>query len=292
MSIGGEGVLGDDQWGGLAPRGVAALGRGYLGIARIVGVGLADGEIHGLGVGRKGASTLVQLAIQFGVDSLGLRPLAFVVLLREEDVGVLGTGDATQLVALGLVARAAEIELAIVVARQHGGVLRAARVKEFLLLHRIARILGLGLPFRCHAGRLETAFQQGVVGHGVLQGEKGLFSFFIGPVFQLQTSEVQQGCRVNLLIANGIVVGRDSLLGIVDATIAVGHLEGPLSTQGLFLGFGLRVGLLVLSSGIIVFAQSVELVALLHGRIGSTSLDEETDDDCDYDRKMFAHTGL
>ena len=77
----GKGVFRDVEHGGLAPRSIAALGRGYLCIAGIAGVGLTDGEVHRLEVGREGAGTFVFLGVQFAVNRFGLRPLALVVLL-------------------------------------------------------------------------------------------------------------------------------------------------------------------------------------------------------------------
>ena len=156
MGKGGERVLRHLEDGGLAPRGIAALRGGYLGIARIGGVGLAHRQVHGPEVGREGTGPLVLLGVEFAVYRLGLGPFALVVLLREEDVGILGAGDAADLVALGLIAGAGEEELVAVVASQHGRILGTTRVEQFLLLHGVARILGFLLPLRSHTGRLQS----------------------------------------------------------------------------------------------------------------------------------------
>ena len=98
--------------------------------------------------------------------------------------------------------------------------------------------------------------------------------------------------RVGLLKSHRILVGSDSLLRVVDTSVAVGQFQGSLPAQGLVLRLRLRVGLLVLVGSIIVFTQGIELVTLTHSRIGSTSCDEETDQCCIYDCDKFAHTLL
>ena len=87
--------------------------------------------------------------------------------------------------------------------------------------------------------------------------------------------QVRHGVR--LLIANRIVIGRYGLLRIVDASVALCHLQGTLSPQLSFLGRCLRICLPILCCRIVVFTQSVELVTLLHSRVGSTSHEEYGD---------------
>ena len=77
----GKGIFRDNQILGLAPGGIAAARHGDGGVARVVGVGLADGQVHALAVGRETAGTLVHLGVQFRVDGLGLAPFALVVFL-------------------------------------------------------------------------------------------------------------------------------------------------------------------------------------------------------------------
>ena len=162
-----ERVLGDFKHLGLGPGGIASLGGGYLGVARIVGVGLADGQVHGLPVDGEGAGPLVQLRIQFPFCGFWLEPLALVVLCGEENVGRLGAGNTAQFVALCLVAGRGEVELVVVVACQHGRILSPSRVEEVLLLDGIAGEGGILFPLRSLAGRHQSRLYQRIVGHRV-----------------------------------------------------------------------------------------------------------------------------
>ena len=64
VGVAGERVLGNAHLGGLAPGGIAAAGSHDGGVARIVGIGLALGEVHRPAVGGEGAGPLVEVGIQ------------------------------------------------------------------------------------------------------------------------------------------------------------------------------------------------------------------------------------
>ena len=170
MCVCGERVTGYIQYRCLAPCGIATWCCGNLGIARIVGVGLADGKVHRLEVGSEGASPFVFLAVQVGFYWFRLRPFSFVITLREEDVGVLHARDAAVLVALGLVAGRGEEQLVAVVATKRGRILRTTRVEQLLLLNGIAAVFGLFLPLRSLSCRLQTHLYQALVGDAAFLG--------------------------------------------------------------------------------------------------------------------------
>ena len=99
--------------------------------------------------------------------------------------------------------------------------------------------------------------------------QKGSFSLLEVAVLQLQLSQVEDGRGVGLLVAQGVVVGSHGALRLVDTAVAVGHLQGSLAAQGALLGCCLGIGFLVHRGGVVVLAKCEELVALLHGSVGS-----------------------
>ena len=113
-------VVRNHQFFGFAPCGITTARFHNLGISRIVGVGKALRQIHGLTIGRETACALVVNRVQLRGYQLRFAPFAFFVFLTEEDICVLGACYATQLVALGLIAGGGEIELVVTIARQHG----------------------------------------------------------------------------------------------------------------------------------------------------------------------------
>ena len=83
------------------------------------------------------------------------------------------------------------------------------------------------------------------------------------------------GERVGFLIAYHILIGGDGLVGLVQATIALGQFLGPFATGGALLAGCLGIGLAILGSGIVVFAHSPELIALFHSLIGPTATKQQ-----------------
>ena len=81
--------------------------------------------------------------------------------------------------------------------------------------------------------------------------------------------------RVGFLIAYHILIGGDGLVGLVQATIALGQFLGPFATGGALLAGCLGIGLAILGSGIVVFAHSPELIALFHSLIGPTATKQQ-----------------
>ena len=273
MGIAGEGILGDDQGCGLAPCRIRALGGGYGGKSGRGGISGADGEIHRLAIWRETAGSLIVGRIQFGFYQFRPVPLAVLIFGSHHDVGILGAGDATVFVALHLIAGGGEEELVVVIASQHGRIVGPSGVEEVFLLHRILR--ALRLPLRCHLCRLQSVDCQLVVGSTVDSHLEVLGRLLVVARLHQLLSETQIGGTVGLLVSHGVVVGGNGLLGIIDSAIAVGQFECPLATVLPILGWCRRVGFLVLRSGIVVFAQGIELVALFHGGVGSTGSHHE-----------------
>ena len=94
-------------------------------------------------------------------------------------------------------------------------------------------------------------------------------------VLLLKLSEVEEGHRVGIAVAYGILVGTDSFSCVVDASVALGHLPCSLSTFFLIVWLSAGIGFLVFGRGIIVFADGIELVALLDVRLRGTSSSEK-----------------
>ena len=70
-----------------------------------------------------------------------------------------------------------------------------------------------------------------------------------------------------MAIANGILIAADSFCRVIDAAIALCHLESPLASLLLVLGLCPGIGFLVFGSSIEVFADGIEAVALLDMRL-------------------------
>ena len=97
--------------------------------------------------------------------------------------------------------------------------------------------------------------------------------------------------RVLLLVAYGIVVGSNGFLCVVDAPVAVGKLQCPLSTECSLLGGRLGVGFAVLCRGIEVFAQCIELVALFHSLFSTAPRQEHAENYYVYNKEyLLLHT--
>ena len=97
----------------------------------------------------------------------------------------------------------------------------------------------------------------------------------VAAVLHQLLGQMEERHRVGLLVAHGIVIGGNGFLGVVDAAVAVGHLQRPAATQRPFLGRRLGISLAVLGGSVVVFAQGIELVALLHGLFRSASCQEQ-----------------
>ena len=78
-----------------------------------------------------------------------------------------------------------------------------------------------------------------MAGQAVKHSLELLGGFFVTAVLHQLLGQMQVRQRVCLLIADGIVVGGDGFLCVVDAPVALCHLQGPLSAQGTLLGWRL-----------------------------------------------------
>ena len=146
------------------------------------------GQVHGLSVGTETAGTFIEAGVQFRVDGLRLAPLALFVLLCIEDVRVLGSCDAAQFVALGLVTGRCEIYLAVVVACQHWREVGTPRVEIVLALDAVFRTFLLpdgSLP--CGFYALLGQWQEGAVrpAQRVNGGGEALFGSLVVAVLHL-----------------------------------------------------------------------------------------------------------
>ena len=262
MSNGRERVGGDFILHRLAPRLLGALrsvyfhsGVGHRGAAR-------HGEVHGGGVGREAAYSLLHLGVQFALGRFGALPFAALVLLGVEDVGFLGAGDFALGGAGGLFGGGGEVEHVGVLVEEHRGIVGAARVEEFGVLHHVARVVAVGglhgIAATLHTllGELvlRLPFQIGVVSlHGVAV-----------LAFGLEGAPQQEVCRgVRVMVAYGVLVGGRGAGKLAKARVALPHLEGHFAAQ--FAVFLLGQGVVDLSvslRGVEVFAAGKLLVGL------------------------------
>ena len=78
-----------------------------------------------------------------------------------------------------------------------------------------------------------------------------------------------------MFIADGIIVGRDGLVGEVDTTIAFCHLHGALTFHDTLLRGCLTIGFAVLGGSIEILTDGIKLIAFFHSLISPA-----TDDQC------------
>lgn len=279
VGIARQRVAGELQLGGLAPCGVAAVGGDYLCISGRRGIGHTLGEIHLTAVGADAARSLVVGGVDAAAHGFGLGPLALVVLDRDEDVGILGARDTTQLVALGLVARRGEVEVVQGVACQHRAVVGPSRVEDIHPLDLVAR--ARLLDGGCVERRCQSALGQLVVGHRVEYCPEHVGSLLVRRTLEQLSAISQTVFEPSLSVSEGIGVGRVGSLRLVDALIAARHLERHLAALLPLLGRELSVSFAILHGGIIVFAQCLVLVAFAHGTLGTTAAQGEQRGDKD-----------
>jgi hypothetical protein len=77
------------------------------------------------------------------------------------------------------------------------------------------------------------------------------------------------------MVADGVVVSADGLVGVVDAPIAFGHLPCTFAALGFVLAAGAAVAFLVLGGGIEIFPYGKECIALLNILFGTTGREED-----------------
>ena len=267
VGIARERVLRDFEPLRVAPGGIGALAGEYLGIARIVGVVGAACEVHRLAVGREGAGPLVVVRVQFRLDFLGLSPLAFVVLLRHEDVSGLGTRDAAYLVACGLWPCAGDEELVVVVAVEHGREVCPPAVQQGFLLDGVR--CGSLLPLGGQLAASQSDGSQRVSGCRRQEGFVVLDGILVVAHLLLRLCQVENGCRVGVVVSDGVLVGSGRLSRVVHASVCLGHLPSPFAAFLFLLDCRAGIGLLVFGCRVIVFADGVEGIALLHVFLGA-----------------------
>ena len=129
--------------------------------------------------------------------------------------------------------------------------------------------------------------RKGVNGHLEMLG-----GLLVTAIPHVQLSHVEMCQRVILLVADGILVGRDGLRGEVDATITVSHLHGPLAFQDSLFAGCMGIGLTILCGSIEVFADGIELIAFLHGLISPATDQQQGTDDAQDEDVTFSHTLL
>ena len=260
MGKAGERVAADLQFRWLAQGCVGALADGDLGVAGIGGVGGTLREIHLASIDAEGGRGLVEVGVEARVDGAGALPPSLLVLLADEDVGVLRARDAAQLVALRLVARGREKELVKLVAEEHRRVVGTAGVED---LHPLHRIFGSELlDARGVLGGLEALRGQRVVGHGVEGGAKLRLGLGVASRLHEVASQHQVGLAVVLMVADDVAQGGDGTLGGVDAVVAMCHLGRQLSALVAILGRSALVCGLKLGRRVIVLAQLQKFLAL------------------------------
>ena len=134
MSITGERVFRDLQQLWLAPSGITTGTGVDLGKTGIICVISADCQVHRLAIRREATSTFLVFAIQVALYSFNRFPLAFIVLLREEDVGTLGARNATNLVTFSIIPGAGKVEhVAVVTQKSRTEIASSAGQYRFLL---------------------------------------------------------------------------------------------------------------------------------------------------------------
>ena len=226
----------------------------------------ATGKIHGLAVGREAAGSLVIDAVHFGFQRLGLRPLALVVLLAEEDVGALHASDAAQLVSGGLRARGGDEKLFALVAQQGGRVVIAPSVEDGFLLYGISG--GVLLPLRCQFAALYAVDGKEVAGFLLQKSLIAGHGLLVVAGLVLCLGQIEQRQAVGVFVSDCVLIGSHCLGGKVHVAVAFGHLPGAHATLFLVLDGSAGKGFLVFGGGIEVFADGIEGIALLYVGLG------------------------
>ena len=261
VGIAREGILADGEQRRLAPRGIASLAGVYLGIARVVGVVGAAGQIHRFPVGAETDGSFVVLAVQFALHALHGHPFPLVVLLGEEDVGSFGSCDAADLVARSLGACAAQEELVGFLAQQDRAVVGSSAVQVGFLLHRVE--CGVLFPGRSQLTSFLSVDCQLVGGVDFQEGLVVLDGVLVVALPLLHLSQVEKGHIVGILVSDGVLIGSHRLGAIVHLPVAFSHLPSPFAPLRFLFGGSASVAFLVLGCCVVVFSDGVESVALL-----------------------------
>ena len=263
MGEGGKCVLRDFALGRFCPRCIATLGLPDFGIARIIGIGRATGEVHGLAIGSEATSTFLVGGVDFGFHHFGLSPLTIFIFLCQEKVRKTGSRDAAIVITCGIVSSGGNDKLLTLIAYKHWTEIAAARIENAFFLDSIE--IGIRFPLRSHLARKESHVCQ-FVSWILFQIETEiLFCLFVIANFELLLCQVEKRQTIGILISHCILIGCHRLLGIVDVAIAFAHHKGTLSTLLLVFRRNSGIGFLEKVGGIVVFAHSVCLLPLFVG---------------------------
>lgn len=154
------------------------------------------------------------------------------------------------------------MQLAMVVAQEHGQIVGASRVRHAHLLHRVpaARLL----PSIGTLCREQSCVGQLMVGRRVEYQLIFVGRLFVVVVSEQLASRAQMRHGAVLSVPDYVVVGGDGLWHGVQSVITRRHSPGMLAAGIPFLGRYLVVGLFKLVGRIVILVNGQKLFALLH----------------------------
>ena len=251
------------QFSRLSPCSIAAVTRHNLCIARVSSVSSTLSKIHSALVARETTHTLIKITVQSAIHHLRALPLPTFVFLSHENIASLSASNTTQFTSRRLVACRSEIQLIVVLTKEHRRIVCFVRVENVHSLNRISATFLL--PFCRILCRDKTVLKQYIVRHRVLQRHKHLFSVLVFTLFQQLSAIRQHIVLISFLIPHRISICSRSPQVLVYLSIATRLLQRHLTTVVTFLSRNHPIRLLILVGSIIVFAHSKILLSLFQG---------------------------
>ena len=284
MGVAGERVGRDGECLGLAPSGVGTGRSPDFGHTRILRVGAANGQVHGLAVGRDRAGALVLLGIKVSLDSLGHLPLPLLILARHEDVAIFHPRYTTQLIARHRGTRRSKVQAITLLAAKSRCIVATAATEEGFQFYRVGRASFLdGL---CFAAGLQTTQGLRVAGEAVEIRPIALLRTAVIPLQAQQLSYIIMCKGVSHPIAGGIAKSTECPRRIAITAIGICHLVGHLSPLRALLGRHTGIGSLVLRSGFAVLADAHRGISPAHTALyAATTLQQKGKDKNQYGEK-------